>query len=500
MRRIGSLSTGALIGGSFFVTACGLFRVNVNGEEHTLGGNAPGQTIEAQPANEPQQANKGTKSTNVASSKRGSKAHRGTGGDENKDVKRATRDLIRDLDKSLRDSGGALPDDKLADLASKKEALASAGLADDAAYAGHVLTYYRAENAFRADASATADTLAKLLDGAVTTKGDASGSGKPLTFKFKAEAGKCYTVFAHLKNAGGDDDHMNDFFLDAGKDNGALERFTVRQRTVRGPGMMYPLSKAYTNGACAIRSADVTASFTLSYAGTTIGLNYVVVEHAREKLPAYIALEAEPVEADACDVEGFSNMWMNPVPGTVLYGREAPFIPYDIGPAEEMWTTSYAADGGDARIKREDFATQPPKQFKFAKDYHFKGCPKDPKSAHSPDGVRVAQCWDALDRRYNPQFDAANNAKNNAIGIMAEVVADNRITALNNAYQAEADRTCEKLSEDVGKKMTAAYNKVVDFYQATPYVSPFDRAALLKSTYLGVSDVKCVDASGYCTL
>jgi len=193
-------------------------------------------------------------------------------------------------------------------------------------------------------------------------------------------------------------------------------------------------------------------------------------------------------------------MWTKPLPGSVVYGSEAPFIPYEVGPAEEMWMTALVSSGGDARVKREDVVSTPPKQLKFSKDYQFKGCPKELKSAHSPDGIRVAQCWENLDRRYNPQFDAARAAKDNAVGVMADIAADNRMTALNDAYSAEADRTCEKMNSDVGKKMTDAYNKVVDFYQATPYKSPFDRGALLRSTYQGVSDIKCVDASNYCTL
>jgi hypothetical protein len=264
--------------------------------------------------------------------------------------------------------------------------------------------------------------------------------------------------------------------------------------------MRHQLAKEYTNGACALKTVDVTATMMLSYAGTTNGIRYVVVEHARDKFPSYLALEAEPELADGCDVEGFTNMWTNPIPGAVMYGSTEPLVPYDVGTAEEMWQTAWVADGQETRIKREDYASSPPKQLKFEKDYHFKGCPKELKSAHSPDGIKVAQCWDGLNRRYDPQFDAARSAKDNAVGILAEVAADNRMTALNNAYDAEADRTCNKLDAEVGKKLSTAYNKVVDFYQATPYKSPFDRAALLKATYEGVGNIRCVDAGHTCSM
>lgn len=480
-----------LLGFSVLLAACGsgFFQVRINGEVKNLGGEEPKSGA---PGEEGSGSAEGTSSGGSSNGGKGeSKA--------DEELRLATKQLIQELDAALREKPAALPSAKLDELESKLGKFEQRKLGDDAAYLRHLIRYYRLENAWRGETPNVGDALAKLLDSSVTASGEVSGKEKQ-TFKFKAEAGKCYVVLSHLKSAGGDDDRLTSFFLDAGKDAPTLQRYSVSYRTTRGAGQHAALSKSYTYGACATKTVDVTANVELAYAGTTNGLRYVVLEHAREKLPHYLMLDMEPAPSDSCDVEGWTQLWTNPIPASVLYGSESPFIPYDVGTSEEMWMTAWTPGMGEARAKREDLTSTPPGQLKFGKQLSFKGCPKDLKYAHSPDGIKVAQCWTNLDKKFDPQYAAAEKARSNAVGILAQIAADRRMQQLNNQYDAEADRTCRKLDADVGRRMEAAYNKIVDFYQATPYKSPWDRGAALKSTWDGVSNIMCAGAGTYCSL
>jgi hypothetical protein len=453
--------------------ACGLVNVNLGGAASSLGGSSD-------PEDE----------SSSGSGKSSSKSS-----DTSDALRSDTKKMLNELDGLVLDKPDPIPADKIAALEGKGKELTSAGLKDEASYVQHVLTYYRLENAFRAEPAKTAEAVAKQLGGAVTAQGELVGKDKPVSFKFSAQAGKCYTVLSRMKNAGGDDDRMSGMFLDGGKDGSFLQRYDISPRTTRGAGLHRNLSKSYTLGACALKPMDVTFSASLQYAGTQNGLRYVVIEHARDKFPMYLAVDLEVRLNDSCDVESWTNMWMEPLPGAVLYGKSEPFLAPDVGTAEELWMTAWDAGQHEVRLQRKDVTSTPPKQFKFGSDFKFRGCPHNVKDAHSPDGIKAATCYEALDKRYNPQFDAAEKARDSATTLLAGVNAQKRLDALNNQYNDEKARTCGKIEAETAKKMEAVYNKIVDFYSSTPPKPPFDRAAEMQRQHEGVAEIICVNMS-----
>lgn len=489
----------------FFLGACGLLKVNINGKVHTLG--------ESDPA-EQQQASAGSSGSNSSSSSGSSKSSGGSSGTsaaskpkdpakaaqiEQDQLRKDTRALLVEMDKMLIDGPDPIPTEKISAMSDKRSAFEDAGLENEALYLSHVLTYYRLENAWRGASENTAENLAKQLKGAVTTQGELSGKDKPVSFKFQAEAGKCYTVFSHMKMAGGDDDKASDFFLDGGAKGSKLQRFYVPNRSTRGSGLHRWLAKAYTYGACALESTEVTVSVTMKYAGTANGLRYAVVEHARDKFPRYIAMDMQPELNDSCDVENWTSMFTNPLPAAIVYGSTEPFLTRNAGTADELWMTVWAANYAEGRLRRGDVSSTPPKQFKFDDKPKFRKCPREMKYAHSPEGTKVAQCFTALDKRYDPLFDAAQRAKDQAGSLLAEINASKRIKALNSQYDEEMDRTCGKMEADVNKKFEDAYNKIVDFYMTSPPKASFDRASELKKQHDGLAEIRCVNTSS-CSL
>jgi|GEM_PF-6095850 len=478
----------------FVLGACGLLKVNVNGKVHTLGEPDP---------EEQKQASTGSSGGNASSSgstpSSGGSSSSGKAKNPDKAAKEAhdnlrkeTRALLVDMDKMLIEGPDPIPAEKISAMSDKRSAFEDAGLENESLYLTHVLTYYKLENAWRTDPSKSGENLAKQLKGAVTTQGELSGKDKPVSFKFQAEAGKCYTVMSHMKMAGGDDDGASDFYLDGGAKGSKLQRYNIPVRRTRGSGLMRSLAKAYTYGACALESTEVTVSLKMKYAGTANGLRYVVVEHARDKFPKYLAIDLQPLQNDSCDVENWTNLWTNPLPGSVVYGATQPFLTYSAGTADELWMTAWSAGFGEARLRRNDVVSTPPKQFKFDDKPKFRKCPREMKYAHSPEGTKVAQCYTSLDKRYDPLFDAAQRAKDTAGSLLGEINAQKRLDALNHQYDEEEDRTCSKIEADVNKKLEDAYSKIVDFYMTTPSKSSFDRASEMKQQHDGLAEIRCV--------
>ncbi|MBK9265727.1 MAG: hypothetical protein IPM54_38805 [Polyangiaceae bacterium] len=478
----------------FVLGACGLLKVNVNGKVHTLGEPDPEEQEEQKQASS-SSSGKSSSSGSSSSGSSGSSKPKNpdkAAKEEHDKLRKETRTLLVEMDKMLLEGPDPIPGDKIGAMSEKQSAFEDAGLENEARYLAHVLTYYKLENAWRADPAKTGETLAKQLKGAVTTQGELSGKDKPVSFKFQAEAGKCYTVMSHMKMAGGDDDGASEFFLDGGAKGSKLQRFNVPTRTSRGSGLRRRLAKAYTYGACALESTEVTVSLKMKYAGTANGLRYVVVEHARDKFPKYLAIDLQPTMNDSCDVENYTNMWTNPLPAAVVYGKTQPFLTYDAGTADEMWMTAWSVAFGEARLKRGDVVSTPPKQFKFDDKPRFRKCPHEMKYAHSAEGIKVAQCYTALNKRYDPLFDAAERAKATAGSLLGEINAQKRLDALNHQYDEEENRTCRKIEADVNKKLEEAYNKIVDFYMTSPPKPSFDRAGEMHQQHEGLAEIRCV--------
>lgn len=475
----------SLVGASCLLAGCGLFQVRVNGEVKNLGGSSTGTQTASEEGRDP------SRPESASAKNKESRETAKSDKERLEALRKETREIRNAIDKLVQSDPGPLPAEKLQALNEKRKSFESDGLEAEVHYLSHLLTYYKMENAWRGDAAKTAESLAQTLGGAVALTGEVTGKDKPQTFKLKAEEGKCYTILLRMKSAGGEEDKMTSFSLDAGKDSSSLQHFDMDGRTTRGAGSHSPLSKSYIRGACALKGTEITATVEMKYAGSTNGLKYVVVETARDKFPQYVALEIQPRVNDSCDVDNWMSMWTNPIPGTVLYGAEAPFVPYDVGQAEEMWMTAWSSGYGEVRAKREDLSSSPPKQLKFNNKMQFRGCPHELKFAKSADGIKVATCYTNLDKKFNPQFDSAQRARDNAPGILAEIAAERRLTALNNQYSDEMDRTCKKMEADVGKKFEVAYNKIVDFYSATPVKSAFDRGHELKLTYQGAVAIGC---------
>jgi hypothetical protein len=196
------------------------------------------------------------------------------------DLRGAAKALTRKLDAALNESNAPPPPELLAELDATVAKLEASNKPDAAAYLRHVTLTYRLEGAARLPLAASGEALTQQLGGRVVASGEVRGKDKPVTFAFKAQAGKCYSTFPRLKASGSRDDEIKWFFYDAPKDNAALQRFRVSW-VRRAPG----LPTLVAEGACALSAVEVIATAQLDYVGSSNGMRYTVLEHDRERLP-----------------------------------------------------------------------------------------------------------------------------------------------------------------------------------------------------------------------
>lgn len=467
------------------LTGCGLLKVNVNGKVQTLGGDP--QSEESNKPSSESKGGSGATSPNAASSDTGP-----TDKQRERDAKKALADARRAMiqhvakvDQQISSQAGPVFESDVTELEKQAKQLGKLGDADGEAFASYVATSYRIENAWRVEASQAAPTLAKQLTAEVVTEGTLTGKKKAVSFSFSAEAGHCYYGLSHLIKDGGDEDRLTSFRFDAGNDSPSLQRFKVDGRRTNGPGVLRKIGKSYLYGFCALKNTKVTGTAEMQYAGTQNGLRYVVLETARDAFPKHVAVDLEVIQNDSCDAANWESLWQNPIPGSIVYGGAAPFLPFDVGHARDLWMTAYSARGGDARLMRKSVSSKPPGNLKFGSDSKFRGCPKEKKYAHSPMANKVAGCYEGLHKKYDAQYDAANRVLDNSRGILNRARARHRIDQLNTRWDADEERSCKPLQDQARKQWDATYNRIVDFYAEQPYTSPFDRAEAMKQQYLG---------------
>jgi hypothetical protein len=481
------------------LAGCGVLPVKINGKPLMVGNGTEAAATAEAPASKPSKAGAAASSVEAKTGPRdpGQPANEPSKNARNLNV--ATRALRQEIDELVRQSNALLPAEKLSALRAKSKEFAEAKLDDQVAYLDHLSTYYALENGWRGDPSKSPELLASTLGGTVATSGELTGKDKPQSFKFAATEGHCYTVLMRMKSRGNIDEGLDNFEFDLGKDTAKFLKFALPPRRMREQGLRSRISPTYTYGVCASKTGTVGAHGTLKYAGSTNGLRYVVVDTPREKLPQYVAVEVEPQFSDGCDVENYLAMWMNPLPGAVLYSESLPLIPISVGQAEEYGTKARNTENKETHVYRSQLQSSPAGTLKFSPTPPAESCPRALTDARSEDGIKVATCYERLAKKYDPMIEAVEGVRDRARTSAERRGAEGRLEQIQAQFDREDEQSCMKIRSGVQKKFEAAHTKIVDFYTATPIKGTFDRAAALKRIYQGTLEITC-DGIYNCTL
>jgi len=235
------------------------------------------------------------------------------------------------------------------------------------------------------------------------------------------------------------------------------------------------------HGVCVTQNTRVTASAALKFAGTTNGLEYAIVGFEKAHFPVAEAVDISLRTGDRCDVESWKALWLNPVPGTVVWSGREPYLLTSPSKAGSLWVTMTNVTGQNTvRARKTGLADEAPKNRAFRTQLKVPGC-LGLKGASSKLSISLAKCSDRQRRKYDKLWDQAHRAKDNARSIGGWRAADRRLGKLGDKQRAEWNRTCGPTRRKIEKRFEAAYNAIVDHFVDGPPAPVVHRAARLRA-------------------
>jgi hypothetical protein len=373
-----------------------------------------------------------------------------------REVEGAADKMVKELREKMTKGEEAIPEDKLSAFASEIEKIKAAH-APAALYYQRELTDYRYYNAwFKPDAEA-AKALAEVLGAEVVTTGESKA--KRVDAAFAAKADSCYLVATRWKTYTDQEKMDNSDFASKGG-LGALQEWGF-WRGGRWGRMM---------GVCATADRAVTWGADLTFAGTQNGVRFVVLSWARDKFPIYLGSYLSLWVRDMCDTEAWKNLWLKPVPGTLVWGEKEPYLLAGNDGVDSVWVTGWNLTGGQPRMQKNGLSGQAPAKRTVATQFNFPKCSTD--RATDPEAVKLAQCHAAIDKKYGPQFDKWNETKEYAKTVAEYQTAKQKLDQLSAADEKERAQKCDPIEEKIRKRWEATFNGLVDEFNGK---GPADR-------------------------
>jgi len=329
------------------------------------------------------------------------------------------------------------------------------------------------ENGWRMPEAEGNKLIADKLGAAVASAGVVNA--KKMNLEFSAKAGHCYTVFMRFLTST-NSEKIEEPTWSATGGNTPLQRYYVPSVSKSHGEHIY--------GTCVTKDVPVKMSSDLVFAGTKNGVRYLVLDSPKPQFPLYLATYMWTRLGDSCDTEAWYNMWADPIPGSIAYAGNEPFMIGYPDRAGQLWLTATSATmRTTVRLRKPELTQAPPKSVKFATQYNFPGCPE--KSPEHPDSIKLAKCHEAIDKKYQAQWDAAVSAKEHAPTAGAYRAAQATIDRIKELDSADRRRLCTPIENQISKKWEETFNKIVDLYTDQPYKSPIDRAGELAAQDYG---------------
>lgn len=336
----------------------------------------------------------------------------------------------------------------------------------------HQATWLRAAAALQQNDAAS---VASQLGGALTSNGDA---GRELTAAIKAKPDTCYTVVGLFRAYTG------------------VEK--VASREVEGPASL----RAYTvdvkpkalvtQGFCATSAATHTVRIKSSFAGTSNGLRYAVVEHPRAALPMVVARSLDLELPDRCDADAWETAVLKPIPGTIGWrGRELSLIlNNELGnnSANCAWLIDNGSRLSMGRMCFDDigdFAAKPAEGALVFPPFALNRCPGKSETGRLPRGEvsrKLLACEATIEKKYEKAWDEvdarrrAADRRSTASFKWVDTGAEAKAEQLRAAWDKDYAKLCKPLYTDARAKVEARYNKIVDALRATPVEESSGRA------------------------
>jgi hypothetical protein len=172
-------------------------------------------------------------------------------------------------------------------------------------------------------------------------------------------------------------------------------------------------------------------------------------------------------------------MWLNPVPGSVLWVGSEPYLMSSPDRAGQSWNSLRTAAGGEIRAQKQQLSSKAPGKVAFKSQFNPPRCSRDLRYAQAPESVAFAKCAANMDKKYDPQFEKLDLKIKNPSSLKEWGDSKKALERLKEQNDKEWNTTCAAIEKGIHKKLEAAFTKIVDTYTDKPFSDRLDRAGQL---------------------
>lgn len=377
---------------------------------------------------------------------------------------RAANRVRREADRLLA-AQTPLPQDLIRSLTATANKVHSLDAGAGAYYLGEVRRYERASGWLMEDPQEGLGIVAGVLEGDPIDAG--TTTRKRLNLRFDAKKGTCFAVFLRYQKLGNGllvDDYEMTF------SQGTIQRFDVPSR-----GVGYQR----IDGGCALEDTKVKVSGKATPTGKN-PLRYLVLSWDRKKLPTELVSEMSLRAPDPCDPAAWRAAWYTPVPGTLVYKDDRPFLVVKAdGAGEEGVTLLGPATDTPVTATKSALMAAPPKSPNVDLKFDVRACPV-PSEDSKGDRLALYKCHARIDKKFSRNLARAERKVDRARSDKSRERAEKALDKLKTKVATTREKTCGPLAENLRQKAKLVVDEILDRYATNPPQDVIDRAALLR--------------------
>jgi hypothetical protein len=274
----------------------------------------------------------------------------------------------------------------------------------------------------------------------------ASGSAKDaLKVEFKAKAGWCYSV---VMSPTGGKPELGRFAWTLPKKGTHLQRYS----------QLDPI----TEGVCVTEDTSLRGEMSVTFVGSAPQLRYAVVGWSKAAFPAHQLHKQFLYLPDPCDTVAWRNIWIDPVPGTLLYYGDNPILVETTNQGSVVARDLHAGTSG---IMAKKLANKPAGDLKI------------PEGATS---LPECHCVKGLMANYEAETTIAGNAKERAKTSAERQEHDRVLRKIEAERDGRIKKECREDRAALQKEWKAALDTIVDTLSRSPTPPGVSRLDVMK--------------------
>ncbi len=321
-------------------------------------------------------------------------------------------------------------------------------------------------NLYNAILSQDTAAVGKLTKSTVVSNGMTKGNSIKIPVKVKP--GHCSAIIAAWKNYGGKERMETPIFT------GDLQKMQMFKIAASGWKRM----EQNFYGACSPKGGKFTMTSNLEFSGKKNGLTYTIVEWSKDAYPIEVALRTRVNVLDRCDSVVWESLWMNPIPGTLLWNEQEPLLLNDGWAARmtEIKTHDLATKKKNVKVKVA--SAQAPASRSVSASLVDLQCPS--RNPTSKETASFNKCHNKIEGKYAAFRAKWMQKRDQAKRGRAWLRAKSEITKSYERERKEFARSCGKKLAKIEKKVKSVFDKLVDHFQANGVNSKLDVPARMK--------------------